>query len=299
VVLSLGPETWVYRFLHEHVVLFRGVRALSRLSLVPVLALSVTTGLALSGRRWLALPALGLLLAESSNLPLRYAPFVQPPPAARWLAQGHGAVAHLPLGERDTEVMLDGVAHFRPLLNGDSGFVPRPYTRAMELLQDETADGLRFLRAVGVRHVVARHDLGLPLLRRFGEDRVFGVTPGEAARVVRPGLDAVSLWAAEGTVVDLATPRLVSRIQFTLDDRPWLGRPEVAVSIDGTSWEGVDAVASLADATLSLYADPRAALGEVVFPARRARFVRLDPALPVRPGVVRVGVLADAAEGAP
>src|SRR6185503_17233480 len=94
-ILSLGPETGFYRFLHEHVVLFRGIRALSRFSLVPVLALAVLSGLA---------------------------------PAARWLAGRPGAVVDLPIGpERDTDVMLDGLAHRRPLLNGDSGFVPRAY----------------------------------------------------------------------------------------------------------------------------------------------------------------------------
>jgi hypothetical protein len=46
IVVSLGPQTAFYRFLHEHVVLVRGVRALSRFSLVPVLALSVLAGLA-------------------------------------------------------------------------------------------------------------------------------------------------------------------------------------------------------------------------------------------------------------
>ena len=97
--------------------------------------------------------------------------------------------------------------------------------------------------------------------------------------------------------MDLASPRRVGRIQFTLDDRAWVERPEVAVSMDGRSWERVDAVASLADATLSLYADPRGALGEVVFPPRRARFVRLDPHLPVRPGVVWVAGGEDGAEG--
>ncbi len=51
IVFSLGPDTALYRFLHEHVVLVRGVRALSRFALIPTLALSVLAGLALSGRR--------------------------------------------------------------------------------------------------------------------------------------------------------------------------------------------------------------------------------------------------------
>jgi hypothetical protein len=46
--------------------------------------------------------------------------------------------------------MLDGLAHRRPLVNGDSGFIPRPYDRAMELLEHgPDAEAQRFLRAVG------------------------------------------------------------------------------------------------------------------------------------------------------
>jgi hypothetical protein len=51
IVVSLGPQTAAYRFLHEHLVFVRGVRALSRFSLLPVLALSVLSGFALAGRR--------------------------------------------------------------------------------------------------------------------------------------------------------------------------------------------------------------------------------------------------------
>ena len=74
-------------------------------------------------------------MLESTNVPLRLGPYAGPPAYARWLAGKPGAVAVLPLGRDDTQVMLDGVAHFRPLLNGDSGFLPRPYDRAMELLR--------------------------------------------------------------------------------------------------------------------------------------------------------------------
>ena len=61
-MFSLGPDTALYRFLHEHLVLVRGVRALSRFALIPTLALSVLAGLALSGRRRL-LVAAALVLA--------------------------------------------------------------------------------------------------------------------------------------------------------------------------------------------------------------------------------------------
>ena len=292
IVFSLGPETALYRFLHENLVLVRGVRALSRFSLIGVLALSVLTGLALAGRRWLvSLAALALILAESASLPLRLGSYAPPPPSARWLAGKEGALVSLPMGENDTQVMLDGVAHFRPLLNGDSGFLPRPFDRALELLEHGPRDeALRFLRAVDVRHVVSRQEQALPLLASFPEgDRVYAVPPGPAARDVTAGAPVATRWSAGGIEIDLAEETTVGRVVFEIGDAPWMEKPRVEVSRDGTAWEVVETEASLADATLSLYRDPRTGRGEVRFPPRAARRIRIAPGLPARPGLVEVG----------
>jgi hypothetical protein len=292
IVLSLGPETALYRFLHENVVLVRGVRALSRFSLIPVLALSVLTGLALAGRRWWAvLLALVFMMAESSAVPLRLGRFQPPPPAARWLAGKEGAVVQLPLGEDDTQAMLDGLAHLRPLVNGDSGFMPRPYDRAMELLgAGPGEEGLRFLRAVDVRHVVSSGDPALPEAARFpAGPRVFDVPPGPAARPVAPGSPVATLWSAAGIGLDLGEVLTVGRVAFVLNDEPWPARPGIRLSTDGVRWEEADAEASLADATLSLYRDPRDGRGEVRFAPRPVRFIRIAPGLPARPGLLEVG----------
>src|SRR5262249_44904535 len=284
VVISLGPETAFYRFLHEHVVLVRGVRALSRFSLVPVLGLSVLSGLALAGRRWtVSLLALGLMMVESSNVPLKYGVYSGPSAAARWLAGKPGAVAYLPLGERDTEAMLDGIAHFRPLLNGDSGFVPRSYNREEELFSGPLSDeGLRFLRAVDVRAVVSRGDVGLVPVVELDGERVAEVPPGPAAEPVSPARPAATLWTADGPIVDLGEEREVAEVTFELTDEAWIARPRVGASRDGKSWEALAAEASLADATLSIVRDPRHGLGRMRFSPVRARFLRLDGRLPVR-----------------
>jgi hypothetical protein len=288
IIYSLGPATPAYRFLHEHVVFVRGLRALSRFSLVAVLALAVLAGLALSGRRRLALAALVLMLIESTNAPIRYARASAPSQAARWLAGREGAVAVLPLGERDTEVMLEGVAHFRPLLNGDSGFMPRPYARAMELFEGAVNDeGLRLLRATGVTHVVSRERHPLPVAADFADERVYVVTPGEAARVVAGATPAATLWTGDGLLLDLGSVVEVRRVTFELSEAPWISRPWVEVSPDGRSWAAVQAEASLADATLSLMRDPRHGDGELRLTAQ-ARYVRIEPKLPARPGPLGV-----------
>jgi len=295
VVFSLGPDTALYRFLHEHVVLVRGVRALSRFALVPTLALSVLAGLALAGRRRaVVLGALGLMMVESANVPLRLERYDGPSPASRWLVGQEGAVLVLPLAGNDTLAMLDGLAHGRPLVNGDSGFIPRPFDRAMELFErgvDE--EGARFLRAVGVRHVVAPAAGtltldGLTPAAEAGADRVLEVTAGEAASVVAAGDPVATRFTPGGIVVVLKEARTIGRVAFELSDAPWIAHPVVEVSLDGVVWAPVEARASLADATLSLYGDPLRGRGEVRFPPQPVRLLRLDPRLPARPGVFDV-----------
>jgi hypothetical protein len=292
VLFSLGPETALYRALHESLVLVRGVRALSRFSLVPVLSLSVLAGFALAGRWRLSLLALIAFLLESTNVPIRYAPAPRTSDVARWLAGKDGAVADLPLGERDTEVMLDGVAHFRPLVNGDSGFMPRPYTRAMELLEPPAGEeAARLLRAIGVRHVVTRAETRWPQVARFGEQRIVEVPPGDTAREPPAGSPQPTLWTPGGIVVDLGSPRLASGVVFELTEAPWAAVPRVELSQDGTAWSALPATASLADATLSLMRDPKRGRGAVRFAPALARYLRLDPRIPARPGPIQV--LAD------
>jgi hypothetical protein len=290
IIFSLGPETAAYRFLHEHFIFIRGVRALSRFSLIAVLALSVLGGLAFAGRRVWAAVALVLYLIESGNVPIRYARYDGPSEAARWLAGKEGGVAYLPLGENDTQAMLDGIAHWRPMVNGDSGFIPRPYDRAMELFGGGMSqeDGLRFLRAVDVRHVVTRDDRPLVVAAIFDPERIYDVPPGEAAHVVTAAPLVASVWSADSVTLDLGAPHEARRIVFEPDARPWVERPRVQVSADGVSWTPVDARASLADATLSLMRDPRHGLAEISFPPTTARFLRVPKEVPITPGPLGV-----------
>ena len=291
IVISLGPATGFYRFLHEHLVLVRGVRALSRFSLLPVMCLCVLTGLALAGRRrGLVLLALVAGLVESSQVPLGYGDWRGPSDTARWLAGKPGAVVVLPLGDGDTAAMLDGVAHWRPLVNGDSGFVPRPYARIQELLEGPLGDeGLRLLRAVGVRHVLSQTDAPLPLAATFADGRAYELPGGEEARVVEPGDPVATSWREGGALLDLGEVRPASRVVFEPNDAPWVKHPQVLVSDDGRSFEQVEAVASLADATLSLLRDPRHGKGEIRFEERKVRYVHLGPRVPARRGILEVG----------
>jgi hypothetical protein len=208
-----------------------------------------------------------------------------------------GAVLVLPLAGNDTLAMLDGLAHGRPLVNGDSGFIPRPFDRAMELFErgvDE--EGVRFLRAVGVRHVVAPTAAGpgtqalegLTPVADAGGGRVLEVTAGPAASVAGGGDPVATRFTPGGIVVVLPEARTIGRVVFELSDAPWIARPAVEVSLDGVAWAPAEATASLADATLALYRDPLRGRGEVRFAPRPVRLLRLDPRLPARGGALAV-----------
>src|SRR4030043_530024 len=67
-------------------------------------------------------------------------------------------------------------------------------------------------------------------------------------------------------------PRRVSGVVFELGNGPWPARPRVEISRDGREWDVVEATVSLADATVSLYRDPRHGRGAVRFAAREGRF---------------------------
>jgi len=165
--------------------------------------------------------------------------------------------------------------------------MPRPFDRALDMLGGPRLDeeGLRFLRAVGVRHVVARDALDLETAADFGRERVFEVPPGPAAAVVGRGEPVPTRWSEDGALVDLGEPRRVSGLTFELGDGPWIERPRVRASRDGEVWDDVEAAASLADATLALYRDPRHARGALRFAPREARFLRVGREVPARPGV--------------
>jgi hypothetical protein len=272
------------------------VRALSRFSLVPVLCLCVGTGFFLAGRRFLAgTLVLVLAMIESGHVPLGYGRWTGPGPAARWLqtaggdSTARGAVVVLPIGEDDTAAMLEGVAHWRPLVNGDSGFVPRPYARVLELLAGPLGEeGLRFLRSVGTKHVLSARDEPLPEEERFEGQRVYGIPAGPEARSVLAGEPVATFWTDRATL-DLGSVRPVSRVVFRISDAPWVDEPQVLASRDGVSWRALPAKASLADGALSLVRDPREGRGEIVFPVVEARYLRLGPRVPARRGGLEVG----------
>jgi len=167
-VLSLGPRTPIYPFLYEHVVFFRGLRALTRFALLPLLSLSVLSAVGsayllghferLSTRRALAAAIAVFFAVESTALPYQLEPHRDDPPEVyRWLReQAPGPIVELPFKVVDTRYMFWARHHgFRPMLNGDSGFIPMSHQwMKVALARFPSADAVALLRRLEVRYVV-------------------------------------------------------------------------------------------------------------------------------------------------
>ena len=210
VVLSLGPLTPIYSVLYEHIIFFRGLRALTRFGLLPLLSLSVLSGFAVAWfleaatrfkrRGWAAVALASFFVAESTAIPYHLTTFRdQPPEVYTWLAsRGEpGPFVELPFRVIDTRYMFWARHHgFRPTLNGDSGFIPTSHQwMKIAFLRFPSPDAIAIAKRLGVRYVVVhmgalrqrallrllnsleRYRSDLLPVRDFGKDLVFEVLP--------------------------------------------------------------------------------------------------------------------------
>lgn len=170
--LSLGMNGHVYPFLYEHSTLFQGLRAPARASIFCVLFLgvltargyaSVTAVVPQPARRALALCLPAVLLLEYWVAPLRLVPYHnEPPPLYAWLAQQPtGVVAEFPMPQADrlpgddVRYVYMSTFHWKPLVNGYSGFYPPSYILRTEHVEGfPDARSLQQLRQDRVRYVI-------------------------------------------------------------------------------------------------------------------------------------------------
>jgi hypothetical protein len=170
-VLSFGPVTPIYRAFYATVPFASAVRAASRFGVLWLTGLALLAGLGVAavGRRWpRAALATGLLAllgvnGEAFRGPV---PFVATPAIspiyARLAALPDGVVAEMPFWwdpvdvANNADYMIGSTVHWKPLLNGYSGFTPASYRQRADLLwyfpfREACYDEL--VRA-GVRYVV-------------------------------------------------------------------------------------------------------------------------------------------------
>jgi hypothetical protein len=195
--LSLGPVVQVlgrpaelaapYAFLFEYVPGFEGVRVPARFGMVIVLMLAVLGGYGAAALlRWRHAPILLAMLclvfmAETVVLPFTVNGVTPPrgynaPEPRLYRPERAPAVYHeiarlppgtvlaeLPLGEPDFDIraMFYSIVHWRPLLNGYSGFYPPHYGRLALALSDAGRfpdAALAALRTQGATHVLVHED---------------------------------------------------------------------------------------------------------------------------------------------
>jgi hypothetical protein len=175
---SLGPRGYSYPFLHDHVALYRGLRAGARLAIFVLLFLAVLAaygyqalaeGRSRAFRVALLTACLAALVLEY-RVDLRLAPFPNTvPPLYRLLAtQPKGVVAEFPMPRADNLPGAEpGYAymstfHWFPLVNGYSGNYPRSYLARLDRLRDfPDRRSVEQLRRDGVRYVIV-HQNGYP-----------------------------------------------------------------------------------------------------------------------------------------
>lgn len=174
VELSFGLNSTVYRMLLGHVSALQNFRALARFGVIVGAAVAILAALGIQallirwpGRRLQGMIApmmIGLLGLEYSNhsIPLSFAVAAEPALAYKTLAlAGEGAIVEFPMPDLNAMPGWDpyyeawSIWHWRPLLNGYSGFYPPQYGRAItELSGFPDERSIETLRQMNIRYVI-------------------------------------------------------------------------------------------------------------------------------------------------
>ncbi|MCC7415660.1 MAG: hypothetical protein IT176_00855 [Acidobacteria bacterium] len=176
-VLSFGPAVPGYGALYAAVPLLHAVRAVSRFGFLALFAIAALAGFGLadlrratSPGRWRALAAgcLGLAVLEPLAAPLSLVRAERVSPIYARVALVPGAVvAEVPFygggsAHAHATYMLNGTAHWKPMVNGYSGVEPASFVdRVNALAGFPDARALDALRQAGVTHVFVHPD-GMP-----------------------------------------------------------------------------------------------------------------------------------------
>jgi hypothetical protein len=173
--LSFGLNGWVYSALLSHVSALQGFRALARFGIVFGCTLAILAALGVQAMltRWHFTPrwrralvpiAIAVIVVEYLDVPLPLSYAIPAAPAELYkalLTAEPGPIVELPLPLRNALPGYDpyyqawSVWHWRPMLNGYSGFYAPAYLNALDGLRAFPDPGsIRFLRDLGVRYVI-------------------------------------------------------------------------------------------------------------------------------------------------
>jgi hypothetical protein len=173
VVLSLGTATPIYGWLYAVFPPMQGLRAAARFGILFLIGIAVLGGIGLAlwkPRRAIVIALIVLANLESLRAPFEYRDFTGIPRVYRLLADEPGRVvlAEQPFFPRtavfeNAPYVLNSTAHWKPLMNGYSGYTPETYQHYADTFwyfPDERA--FIAMKAAGVTHVMVHP-------ARFGE----------------------------------------------------------------------------------------------------------------------------------
>jgi hypothetical protein len=180
-LLSLGFNSPIYPWLFAHVSLLSGLRAPSRCSILAFCSLSVLAGYGIDrlqrrypiarARNAVAAAALTAVALESGSAPMKLERVPTATPEVYWTI-GHlppGVLVELPtptppdLAGVESTYSYWSTTHWRPLVNGYSGFSTPAFTVTMNLMRTfpDNASIAR-LRELDVRYVLVHEHLYKP-----------------------------------------------------------------------------------------------------------------------------------------
>ncbi len=179
VVLSLGTATPVYAWIYGIFPPMRGLRAAARFGNLFLLAMSLLAGLGLAAVRRssppraaaaLGVAAIVLANAEALRAPFEYRQFTGIPRLYSLLADEPQVVlVEVPFYPRqavfeNAEYVVNSTAHWRPLMNGYSGYTPASYGEYADVFWYFPRDyAIDAMKRAGVTHIMVHPE-------RFGRE---------------------------------------------------------------------------------------------------------------------------------
>jgi hypothetical protein len=178
-VLSLGTRTPIYGWLYYALPPMQGLRAAARFGNLFLLGMAALAGLGLAALRprlpprWGSAIVIGLIVlanVESLRAPFVYRRFDGIPPIYSLLAREPDPVVLVEVPYypahaffENAQYMLNSTAHWRPLMNGYSGYVPDSYRETAASFWYFPEDwAIQAMRRAGVTHVMIHPE-------RFGD----------------------------------------------------------------------------------------------------------------------------------
>jgi hypothetical protein len=176
VALSFGPALPGYAALYHWLPPLRGIRNAARFGYLGIVSIAILAGFGTAHlrvrwrrARWLPAGMVAVILAanlDAWSAPIGYTPAQAISPLNAHLASTTAIVAYFPFFTADrvfhnAPYLVESTAHWRPILNGYSGFIPPSYgEHARALAGFPDADAIAALRQAGVTHVFV-HDQSL------------------------------------------------------------------------------------------------------------------------------------------